>query len=371
MGRGSLHDALYKHPDKEISWKARNKVAVEVAKAMVYLHSELPGKRTLAHLDLKPGNVLLGVNWVKVADFGLCRMGMNTLGTAKSADGRPGTLEYMAPEIHNGAGIGTASDVYSFAVIMWELCARQRPCLGFDHPVARKQLPALEALLGVWVCEGMRPTIPAGCPPAWLALILDCWQPLPGARPKFREIVPRLLAMRLEEAAPPPLTLPTVSRVVASDSSPRPRRSGRDPQPAVATGLVARLERATLVAPAGLEASSLAKPAAAPPPASVMAAAAPAGPSAAASAVTTPDAAAGHDAAMLVAAAAPGGSVPGDGRRLMEPMELWSVGELSAWLSEVARQPAVAAAAAAEEVRQPARICLACETIYLEILGNR
>ena len=39
--------------------------------------------------------------------------------------------------------------------------------------------------------------------------------------------------------------------------------------------------------------------------------------------------------------------------------------------SEVARQPAVAAAAAAEEVRQPARICLACETIYLEILGNR
>jgi hypothetical protein len=77
---------------------------------------------------------------------------------------------------------------------------------------------------------------------------------------------------------------------------------------------------------------------------------------------------------MLVAAAAPGGSVPGDGRRMMEPMEpmeLWSVAKLSAWLSEVARQPAVAAAAAAEEVRQPARICLACETIYLEILGNR
>ena len=56
-----------------------------------------------------------------------CRMGTSTLATGCSSDGQPGTVEYMAPEIYLGTGRGTAADVYSFAVVLWELTALKRP----------------------------------------------------------------------------------------------------------------------------------------------------------------------------------------------------------------------------------------------------
>ena len=212
MSRDLFH---WLHVDpKPHSWRLRVKVALEIAKAMVYLHSDLPSKAPVAHLDLKPGNILLQGEKLKVADFGLCRIGLHTTrpnsrrqrpdrhGTSGTEVGHesenedieetpePGTAEYMAPEIYRGEGIGTAADVYSFAVILWEICCRRRPKEGFLlSDEASRGVP--EQLLLIWVADGKRPKLPFGtfCPVAWRELMETCWAQAPIDRPKFKAVV--------------------------------------------------------------------------------------------------------------------------------------------------------------------------------------
>ena len=74
MNKGSLHDVLYRRgPGKDLPWKTKVTVALEVSKAMLYLHTGTPQKSSIVHLDLKPGNILIADQGrkIKVADFGL------------------------------------------------------------------------------------------------------------------------------------------------------------------------------------------------------------------------------------------------------------------------------------------------------------
>ena len=115
MRSGSLYDWLHRRA-KPLPWRWRVRVLSEVAKAMVYLHSDMPSKAPIVHLDLKPANILLSGDRIKVADFGLSRAGQHTTGggNEKSEGKVQATIEYMAPEIYLGDGFGTATDVYAF-----------------------------------------------------------------------------------------------------------------------------------------------------------------------------------------------------------------------------------------------------------------
>ena len=48
-----------------------------------------------------------------------------------AASTRVGTPEWMAPEMFEKGTRDRSVDLYSFAVILWELLTRQRPCTGF------------------------------------------------------------------------------------------------------------------------------------------------------------------------------------------------------------------------------------------------
>lgn len=109
------HDAKLKHLLTE-----RLQVAVDIASAIEFMHS-----RRLINRDIKTSNIGFDVdNEVKVFDFGLSRLlpdiseaheyGAYTLSCV-------GTKVYMAPEVRSRAKYGLPADVYSFAVVLWEI----------------------------------------------------------------------------------------------------------------------------------------------------------------------------------------------------------------------------------------------------------
>lgn len=106
------------------------RIVWRLALAMHYAHSH-----GVIHRDLKPANVAFDQHGEPVIlDFGLARLAeASTLLTGPGAV--VGTPAYMAPEQMTGdsAAIGPACDVYSLAVILFELLTGQRP---FSGPLA-------------------------------------------------------------------------------------------------------------------------------------------------------------------------------------------------------------------------------------------
>src|SRR5258706_15531538 len=86
---------------------------VQVLQALAYLH-----RRGVIHHDLKPGNVLVTGEQVKLLDFGL-----SVMRKQRSDDGgtTSGTLAYLAPEVLSGLPSDETSDLYAVGVIAYEL----------------------------------------------------------------------------------------------------------------------------------------------------------------------------------------------------------------------------------------------------------
>lgn len=79
----------------------------------------------VVHRDVSPGNVMIDVlGRVKVVDFGIAcasrRLAQTEAGNVK------GKFRYMAPEQIKGLPVGPHSDVYSTAILLWELLAGRR-----------------------------------------------------------------------------------------------------------------------------------------------------------------------------------------------------------------------------------------------------
>lgn len=103
---------------------------------MIYLH-----QNNIIHRDLKSFNILLDENLnVKVADFGIARVKSNT-STMTTA----GTVAWTSPEILRHETYNEKSDVYSFAIVLWEMLSEYvfvsiRSCVSFltNFPLQRR-----------------------------------------------------------------------------------------------------------------------------------------------------------------------------------------------------------------------------------------
>ena len=146
----------------------------DVAVGMEYLHSQ-----GVEHRDLKALNVLLtGDDRVKVSDFGLSKCEELKTATASTIS-LAGTPAFMAPEFLDDKPFSKASDVYSFAIVMWEIWSRQVPWSGL-HPMK---------IMRKVVDKGERPPAPAEMPADLREIMVRAWASAPADRPSFRKIV--------------------------------------------------------------------------------------------------------------------------------------------------------------------------------------
>lgn len=99
-------------------WPAILDRLVEVAQALAYIHS-----RRIAHLDLKPANVLVDhADNVKVLDFGVAAAWARLDQVMML-----GTPAYMAPEMFDGRAIDHRADLYALGILAYRLLCRRLP----------------------------------------------------------------------------------------------------------------------------------------------------------------------------------------------------------------------------------------------------
>ncbi|URE33360.1 kinase family [Musa troglodytarum] len=181
MHGGNLYDYLHKHHNiLELSMLLR--FVIDVCKGMDYLH-----QNDIIHRDLKTANLLMDSNLVvKVADFGVARiLNQGGIMTAET-----GTYRWMAPEVINHQPYDQKADVFSFAIVLWELTTSKIPY---------ESMSPLQAALGVR--QGLRPVLPEKTHPTLLDLMQRCWEANPAERPTFSEITVELeeLLQQLQE----------------------------------------------------------------------------------------------------------------------------------------------------------------------------
>lgn len=101
-----------------LDWNVRYRIALGVARAIVYLHEEC--MEWVLHCDIKPENILLGEDFCpKISDFGLAKLRKKEdMVTMSRMRGTPG---YMAPEWIRPEPITSKADVYSFGMVLLEL----------------------------------------------------------------------------------------------------------------------------------------------------------------------------------------------------------------------------------------------------------
>jgi serine/threonine-protein kinase len=164
-----------------LDWSAKLRIAEQIADVLVVTHAA-----GIVHRDLKPGNVMVTDNGaVKVLDFGLARSvpvaeedtgpvamaATDSVGTEqRRVSSEPanrmdaasafhttyglvtGTVGYMSPEQASGDATTSASDMYSFGLLLQELFTGQPPfdpTLDYSTLLAKAQVGVTAPIAGL------------------------------------------------------------------------------------------------------------------------------------------------------------------------------------------------------------------------------
>ena len=148
------------------------RIATEIAEALAAAHSQ-----GLVHRDMKPGNIMLSPDGVKVVDFGIAAATAPP-GTATTESVLLGTPSYLSPERLLSDAVEPASDVYALGVILYRMLANRSPW------TADETTQILNAHL--YVDPSPLPAIP-GVPPYVLDLCHRLIRKDPSMRPSAKE----------------------------------------------------------------------------------------------------------------------------------------------------------------------------------------
>eukprot|EP00062_Callorhinchus_milii_P001822 gi/632937389/ref/XP_007899447.1/ PREDICTED: ephrin type-A receptor 6 [Callorhinchus milii] len=174
MENGSLDSFLRKH-DGHFTVIQLVGMLRGIASGMKYLSD-----MGYVHRDLAARNILVNSNLVcKVSDFGLSRVLEDDPEAAYTTTGGKIPIRWTAPEAIAYRKFSSASDVWSYGIVMWEVMSYgERPYWEMSNQ---------DVILSIE--EGYRLPAPMGCPATLHQLMLHCWQKERNHRPKFTEIV--------------------------------------------------------------------------------------------------------------------------------------------------------------------------------------
>nr|XP_043630826.1 probable L-type lectin-domain containing receptor kinase S.7 [Erigeron canadensis] len=126
MPYGSIDKVLYQDPDLLgfLTWNRRYKIAIGLASVLAYLHQECD--KLVIHRDIKSSNVMLDEHFnARLGDFGLARLIDHNKSPVSTLTA--GTMGYLAPEYLHCGKATDKTDVYSYGVVVLEVCCGRRP----------------------------------------------------------------------------------------------------------------------------------------------------------------------------------------------------------------------------------------------------
>ncbi|QKG23131.1 serine/threonine-protein kinase [Actinomadura verrucosospora] len=188
------------------------RVAVGTAVALAAVH-----RAGAVHHGLKPGNVLLGRNGPRMADFGIARAleAVNAAPTGRITE----DPAYKAPEQLSGSGIGPAADVFAWAATML-FAATGKPPFGDGSPSEVMQHIIYED-----------PDL-SEVPPSLQEIMRDAFAKDPAARPTAKQLLERLLDESSGLAGRMPPSMVDEGRALAGSAVPSAQPSPPPAPPA-------------------------------------------------------------------------------------------------------------------------------------------
>lgn len=175
-------------------------IGAGIADALAYVHG-----LGIIHRDIKPANILLVQNRPgeplrpKLTDFGIARIADSTRLTATGT--MVGTAAYLSPEQALGQPLSSATDIYSFGLVLLE-CIKgtvEYPGGAVESAVARLH---------------RAPEIPEDLPPEWADLIRSMTSIEPLERPAAADIEVSLRQALVSPASTPGELVPETTRVL-------------------------------------------------------------------------------------------------------------------------------------------------------------